>query len=117
MFLKSNRKSKSNRSKEVFSVTLVNEARGINKTISVREGEYIHDVAQQQGLEWDVPSSCRAGACSTCTGKILEGTVDHPSASYLFLNRKQLDEGYVLTCVACPTSNCTILTHQEDELY
>ena len=72
---------------------------------------------KQQGLKFDLPSSCRAGACSSCTGKILEGTVDHPNVSYLFLTPQQVDAGYVLTCVGSPTSNCKILLNQEDKLY
>lgn len=58
--------------KEVFSVTLVNKEKGLYKTIQVPKNEYILDVAKQQGI--DLPYSCCAGACTTCTAKIIEGT-------------------------------------------
>ncbi|MBN2759555.1 MAG: phenylacetate-CoA oxygenase/reductase subunit PaaK [Rhodobacteraceae bacterium] len=61
------------------------------------------------GANLDAPYSCKAGVCSTCRAKVLEGAaemaVNHALEDY------EVRAGYVLTCQCTPISDTLVLSY------
>jgi len=96
-----------------YKVRLVNKVENLDVTIECPDDKFILEAAEDNNIE--LPYSCRAGSCSTCLGKVKSGTVDQSDQT--FLDEDQISSGFVLTCVAYPTSDATISTHEEENLY
>jgi ferredoxin len=50
-------------------------------------------------------------------GKLVEGQVEQTIKALEFLSLEEIEAGYILICTACPRSDCTIVTHQAEELF
>ncbi len=96
-----------------YKIRLVNEAIALDQTIVVPDDQYILDIAEMAGIR--LPAGCRQGDCSACVAKLVSGQVDQSEQK--FLNRSEIEAGYIVTCVAYPLSGCTLYTHQEQILY
>lgn len=70
------------------------------------EDETILDAALRQGLS--MPHSCRDGACGTCRGKVLGGTVDHGKAQLSALDARAREAGFALLCCARAKSDLLV---------
>jgi len=86
---------------------------GSTDTFECDQDTIILEALEEAGLDHN--SSCRAGACSACAMKLESGTVNQEEQS--FLDDDQMDDGFVLTCVAYPTSDeITLLAEQEENV-
>ena len=94
-----------------YTITVVTP----DETLSLEcaDDQYILDAIDDAGV--DIPYSCRAGACSSCAGRVTAGTIDQEEQS--FLDDDQMESGFALLCVTYPTSDCTVETHKEESLY
>ena len=70
---------------------------------------------RDQGV--DLPYGCEYGGCITCAAKLIKGEVDQ--RSQVALNNRQINNGYIILCVAKPKTDCTIEIGVEshDKLY
>jgi ferredoxin len=62
------------------------------------------ETLREQGV--DLPYGCRYGGCITCAAKLIKGQIDQ--RRQLALNNRQINNGYVLLCVARAKTNCTL---------
>ena len=86
-----------------------------NKIFKVSDRKPLLQELRAQGV--DLPYGCEYGGCITCAAKLIEGKVDQ--RSQVALNNRQINNGYVVLCVARPKTDCKIEIGVEshDKLY
>ena len=93
-------------------VTLSNRD-GAQYTVDPRRP--LFDSLRDKGV--DLPYGCKYGGCITCAAKLTAGEVDQ--RRQVALNNRQINQGYVILCVARPVSDITleIGVESHDRLY
>ena len=79
----------------------------------IPENKTILETAEENKIS--LPYSCRNGACSTCLGKLITGSITQVNQT--FLDDELIKQKYILTCTSYVTSDSSILTHEEENLY
>ncbi len=83
---------------------------GLSREISfTKQQPSILDAASAAGME--VPYSCTSGVCGTCRAKLVEGQVR--MERNFALDKKEVANGFVLTCQAHPLTERVVLSFDE----
>jgi len=89
-----------------LTVTLDGTTRNLDLPL---DGTSVLDAAL--GASLDAPYACKAGVCSTCRAKVIEGeaemAVNHALEDY------EVRQGYVLTCQCLPLSDKLVISYDE----
>ena len=59
----------------------------------------------------DAPHACKAGVCSTCRAKLLEGEVE--MVANHALEDYEVEQGYILTCQCYPMSDKIVVDYDQ----
>jgi CDP-4-dehydro-6-deoxyglucose reductase, E3 len=72
----------------------------------VPDGKTVLTAGLESGL--NLAYSCRAGSCTTCRGRIVEGKVDYGRSNDACLSAEQREQGFALLCQAAPLTDLVI---------
>ena len=98
---------------QFYQIKIHNRRTTEEYTIPVPDDKYIlHSI---ENLGYDLPFSCRNGACTTCAVRVLKGQLKQPEA--VGLSPELKDKGYALLCVSYACSDLEVETQDEDEVY
>tara|TARA_B100000963_G_scaffold31528_1_gene23359 strand:- start:585 stop:866 length:282 start_codon:yes stop_codon:yes gene_type:complete len=81
----------------------------IEYNLEMLDDKTILDLALDNDI--DAPYSCHGGICSTCLAKISRGTVEMDMNQ--ILTDDEIEDGYILTCQARPTSDEVVVNYDE----
>ena len=96
--------------KDDYEITAIPSGR----KVTAQGDETVLEAALRQGM--NLPYQCRDGACGTCKGKILRGSVDYGTYQKGVLSDAEKRQGKALFCCARPLSDLYIECHVVDEL-
>lgn len=97
---------------KTYNITVTNRN---GATYQVNRSRPLLETLQEKGVV--LPYGCKYGGCISCAARLIEGSVNQ--SAQVALNNRQLNDGYVILCVARPISDCKIEVGVEshDRLY
>lgn len=98
LFFSSAKKSEKNTAEGIAEVTVIVDDEATS--FSMESKETLLAASLRQKI--DAPYSCQGGVCSSCMAKVTEGHARMSSNS--ILTDEEIEEGFVLTCKAHPTT-------------
>ena len=76
------------------------------QTFQAEDGESVLSAALRSGLV--IPYGCKNGACGSCKGKIISGSVDYGTYQEKALPAAEREQGKALFCQCKPLSDCVL---------
>jgi CDP-4-dehydro-6-deoxyglucose reductase len=89
-----------------YSVTVLPSGRKFH----AEADETLLDAALRSGLAF--PYGCRGGACGSCVGKVVSGSIDYGDDEPMALSDEEQTVGMALFCLARPNSDITLEVHE-----
>jgi len=90
------------------STDIVVKLDGESRSFEMKRGQTILEAALENSM--DAPHACKAGVCSTCKCRVLEGEVEmitnHGLEDY------EVEKGYVLSCQSYPITKSVIVDYE-----
>ncbi|MEJ6617518.1 MAG: FAD-binding oxidoreductase [Crocinitomicaceae bacterium] len=106
VLLKSKTEMIENKLEGEAKVTVILDAEKTHYNLAA-DGPAVLDKVNSDGL--DAPYSCKGGVCGSCRAKVLEGSCTM-TMNYS-LTDKEVEEGYILTCQAHPSSQEVVISY------
>jgi len=94
------------------AIQVTNPEDGTLLSFGCAPGETVLDAAERAGLE--LPYSCRAGGCLSCSAKRLSGEVRLDEQ--FVLDEDHLAAGFVLLCGTRVEGPCEFVSHQQEAI-
>ncbi len=82
---------------------------GATQTIDMPKDTTLLDAALQNAM--DAPYACKAGVCSTCRCKVIEGEVE--MVTNHALEDYEVEKGYVLSCQSFPLTDTVVVDYDQ----
>lgn len=93
---------------QVVTENVTIELNGQTITARYSKGDTLLQTARMAGLR--APSSCETGSCGTCMARLTEGSARMINNDAL--EQDEVDDGWVLTCQALPTSRTARVVYE-----